>query len=69
MSDVLWQASPVSRPADPVLWSGWLGPDLLHQVLDSAPLPVCPGHCGTLWGLRWLLLRAGERRYSAECFA
>ena len=48
-------------------WFWWLGSDVVHHVLDCAPLPVCLRHRGTLWDLRWL--PAGERRYSTDCFA
>ena len=40
--DVLWRASPASRPG-PVVW--WL----VHQASDCPPLPTWLRRCGTLW--------------------
>ena len=62
--DVLWQASPVSRPADPVLWSGG---SALTLCIMSRTVHRCP--CGTVWELQWLPLLAGEHRHSTDCLA
>ena len=61
--DVLWQVSPVSRPAELV---GSARP--VHHVSDCAPLPMCLGP-RTLWDLQWQPLLAGECRHSTDCFA
>ena len=65
----LWQAPPGLKTCRPRPVVRWLGPDPVHHVSGWAPLPVCLQHRGALWGLRWLPLRAGERRYSPDCSA
>ena len=64
--DVLWQASPVSRPAVLVLWSGGAAPTLciMSRTVHHCPC-VCLRHRGTLRDLWWLPLLAGERRLTA----
>ena len=59
----------VSRPADVVLWSGGSALTLCIMSQTVHHCPVCLRHRGTLWDLRWLPLRAGERRYSTDRIA